>query len=129
MVAGMGINVLEGDGNNAFETHRILSDAVEGIRSGQGPWFLEFSTYRWREHCGPNFDNDIGYRSQKEFELWQRKDPIYQLEQFLQERNPAMDSIINAMSVEIKMEIAEAFEYAENSPFPLPEEAYTGIYA
>lgn len=129
MVAGMGINVSEGDGNNVFEVHRILGDAVEGIRSGQGPCFLEFSTYRWREHCGPNFDNNIGYRSQKEFEQWQVKDPILQLEQSLKEKNPAMGSLINEMGVEIKREIAEAFEYAENSPFPLPEEAYIGIYA
>ena len=32
------------------------------------PVFIEFQTYRWLEHCGPNFDNNIGYRSEKEFQ-------------------------------------------------------------
>ena len=38
--------------------------------------FLEFFTYRWLEHCGTNFDNDIGYRSKKEYISWKKKDPL-----------------------------------------------------
>ena len=41
---------------------------IKKIRNGIGPVFIEFSTYRWLEHCGPNYDNDIGYRSIVEFE-------------------------------------------------------------
>ena len=129
MVSAMGVKVAEGDGNNARECHQVIGDAVEALRSGQGPWFLEFSTYRWREHCGPNFDNDIGYRSPEEFAQWQRKDPIYQLEQSLKEQSSSLESFFQTITAEVKGEVAEAFDYAEKSPFPLAAEAYTGVYA
>ena len=35
------------------------------IRAGRGPQFVELETYRWREHCGPNYDNDLGYRTEE----------------------------------------------------------------
>ena len=34
------------------------------------------TNYRWREHCGQGYDNDIGYRTELEFESWKQKDPI-----------------------------------------------------
>ena len=74
MVAGLGLKILHGDGNDVQFVFKTASDAVSGIRSGSGPVFMEFSTYRWREHCGPFYDNDIGYRSEQEFEEWKRKD-------------------------------------------------------
>ena len=40
------------------------------------PYFVEFDTYRWLEHCGPNLDNNIGYRSEKEFKIWKKKTPF-----------------------------------------------------
>ena len=129
MVSAMGVNVAEGDGNDALECHKILGAAAKAVRSGQGPLFLEFSTYRWREHCGPYFDNDIGYRSQEEFEQWQSKDPIHQLEESLRQQDPSSATSFQAILSEVEAEIAEAFDYAERSPFPLAEEAYIGIYA
>jgi TPP-dependent pyruvate/acetoin dehydrogenase alpha subunit len=129
MVSAMGAHVAEGDGNNALECHRIIGDAVDAVRSGQGPWFLEFSTYRWREHCGPNFDNDIGYRSLEEFEHWKRMDPIHQLLQSLKAQRPMLDGSLQATISEIQAEVTEAFDYADKSPFPLAEQAYVGVYA
>ena len=129
MVSAMGVNVAEGDGNNALECHEILEAAVKAVRSGQGPWFLEFSTYRWREHCGPYFDNDIGYRSQEEFEQWQRKDPIHQLEESLREQSPTLAASFQVILSEVEAEVTAAFDYAEKSSFPLAADAYIGVYA
>ena len=56
---------------------------MDNVRSGKGPYFLEFETYRWREHCGPNFDNDLGYRSNDEFLKWKGKCPIKAFETLL----------------------------------------------
>ena len=36
-------------------------------------------TYRWLEHCGPAYDNQIGYREESEFKKWQKKDPLRML--------------------------------------------------
>jgi pyruvate dehydrogenase E1 component alpha subunit len=103
-----------------------MQNAIDKVRTGGGPCFLEFSTYRWREHCGPNFDNDIGYRTQEEFKDWQNKEPISRLEKLLQQTDP---SLINAIRTEANAEVQAAFEFAENSPFPDPSEAYQGVYA
>ena len=54
------------------DVYEKVSWAVSKIRAGSGPMFIELPTYRWREHCGPGFDNDIGYRSEEEFEEWKR---------------------------------------------------------
>ena len=64
------------DGNDPQAVYEAAVAAIALIRAGQGPFFLELTTYRWREHCGPNYDNDIGYRTEEEFQEWKRKDPI-----------------------------------------------------
>ena len=54
-----------------------LNSIISQIRSKDVcTWFIEFETYRWREHCGYQFDNNIGYRSEEEFQSWKLKDPI-----------------------------------------------------
>src|SRR5213075_2468764 len=83
MVEAMGIPSSYGDGNDVIDVYRRSRDAVAAIRDGKGPQFLEFETYRWREHCGPNYDNDIGYRTESEFLEWKAKEPISRLESSL----------------------------------------------
>lgn len=126
MVAAMGCPSKSVNGNNALETHAAIQAATSHIRNGQGPYFLEFSTYRWREHCGPNYDNDIGYRTEAEFEAWKQKDPIVPLENELirTDAQKIHEAVLN-----IQHEINAAFEFAKNSPFPETHEAYEGEYA
>ena len=76
MVEAMGIQSRQGEGNDVFGVYKTTLDAIKSIRKGDGPRFLEFNTYRWREHCGPNYDNHIGYRAEDEFLEWKKKDPI-----------------------------------------------------
>jgi len=73
MAKAMGIDASYGDGNDALSVLDKVSTAVSKIRSGGGPVFIEFSTYRWREHCGPLYDNDLGYRTQSEFLEWKAR--------------------------------------------------------
>ena len=129
MVSTMGVPSQVGDGNDTLAVYTITSEVVDLIRAGKGPQFLEFTTYRWREHCGPNYDNHIGYRTEAEFLEWKAKDPIPSLEKKLMaeqlitpEENARMDQLI-------EKEVAEAFTFAEESPFPYPEEAYQNVYA
>src|SRR5215469_7287442 len=76
LAASHGIESRQGDGNDVGAVHAMTGEALEHIRSGAGPAFLEFGTYRWREHCGPNYDNQIGYRSEEEFQRWRALCPI-----------------------------------------------------
>lgn len=129
MVSAMGITTLASDGNDANEVYALTYEAVQAIKNGGGPMLIEFSTYRWLEHCGPNFDNDIGYRTQEEFEKWKSLEPISRFEQALMEESIVNASDINAMLVDIKYEVDSAFKFAEASAFPEQNEASMGLYA
>ena len=52
MVRGMGVASQHGDGNKIEGVYSMITKCVDQIRVGSGPQFLEFETYRWREHCG-----------------------------------------------------------------------------
>jgi pyruvate dehydrogenase E1 component alpha subunit len=102
----------------------IRRNAAEGMRSGEtGPVFLECHTYRWREHVGPNEDYQSGYRSLAELKNWKEKD---QVEAIGARLDPSERAEIDS---EIVAEMAVAFQFAENSPFPNPDEVLKDVYA
>jgi pyruvate dehydrogenase E1 component alpha subunit len=129
MVAGLGIATAHGDGNDVRAVHDLAAEAVRAIRAGEGPRFLEFATFRWREHCGPLYDNDLGYRSEAEFREWQVRDPIPRAERALLDERAVTAAEIAAMDRAIEREVADAFAFAERSPFPDAAEAAAGLYA
>jgi len=123
-----GMSSAHGNGNDALEVFEKTQTALEHIRRGDGPYFLEFATYRWREHCGPNFDNDIGYRTEDEYLSWKERDPIKSLETQLLKQAVINKTDIEKIQAFIQKEVDEAFYFAEKSPFPGPEEAFKGLY-
>ena len=129
LARAIGARTASGDGNDVEATYRTIQSALADIRAGGGPWLLEFSTYRWLEHCGPFYDNDIGYRTEEEFRLWKERDPIPAYEAVLRSRVPDAPARIERMEAGIAAEIAAAFAEAEAAPFPEPDEAYTHVYA
>ena len=124
-----GIKTLKGDGNDAAATMRLTAEAARHARSGAGPVFLELDTYRWREHCGPSYDNDIGYRSQAEFEKWKKLCPIARLEKKLLASRDLTPGEVAGITSEISAEIDEAFRFAISSPYPDKAELLKDIYA
>jgi pyruvate dehydrogenase E1 component alpha subunit len=129
MVNAMGLTIDHGDGNDPDAVYRITSDAITRIRTGGGPQFLEFSTYRWREHCGPNYDNDIGYRTEAEFLDWKARDPVATFERKLLESGRLSQFDIDDMNRRIDMEVVEAFAFAEASPFPESADAGHNVFS
>lgn len=128
MVHGFGIQTDSGDGNDVMDVYNKVSRAVEAIRAGSGPFFLEFSTYRWREHCGPNFDNNIGYRTEEEYLEWKKKDPIMLFESSLLAKSDMNMAEITMIDEKLTKELANAFEFAEQSPFPPLSEVTSHLY-
>jgi TPP-dependent pyruvate/acetoin dehydrogenase alpha subunit len=121
LARGIGLSSDWGDGNDVIQTHEILGAVLDEIRAGNGPGFVEFSTYRWREHCGPNFDNDIGYRTEDEFLEWKKNDPIKRFQRKLEDRRLLESSEIIEMDDKIRSEISAAFQFAQTSSFPSGE--------
>lgn len=128
IVKGLGMQGCSSDGNDVIEVYKKAYEAVEHIRKGNGPFFLEFATYRWREHCGPNFDNDIGYRTEEEFLCWKQKDPVASMENAMKDWDMIDPGEIQRMDSLIESEVNEAFDFAENSQFPPQDNAFTQLF-
>lgn len=128
MAAAIGVESATCDGNDALACHDLLSETVTNIRHGGGPRFLEFATYRWREHCGPSFDNDIGYRTEAEFLAWQAREPLARLESRLLAADAAIAERVAQNLAAIEDEVMEAFAQAETAAFPAAAEAFLGVY-
>ena len=129
MVEAMGVRTFSSEGENLQYTYDNMAQAMSDARSGKGPQFLEVSTYRWREHCGCNFDNHIGYRDEAEYEEWFSKDPLNLLENYLRTSKTQVDGEVDSIVQQIQAQIKTAFSHADKAPFPPVEEAYTGVYA
>jgi len=117
------------DGNSSDELIDTFREAVSMTRNGGGPTFVVVDTYRWLEHCGPSYDNHLGYRSEVEFLKWQKKDGLEKLSQKLISSNILTIEDQFLLEAEINHEIAKAFKFAVNSPMPKPADASTHIYA
>ena len=129
LVRSLGIKANKGDGNNILEVYELTKKAIASIRNGKGPYYLEFDTYRWREHCGPNFDNDLGYRTEEDFLKWKKKCPLELFESKLIKNNILNLSQIENFKRKIEKEINSAVSFAKNSPYPKSEEMLADIYA
>jgi TPP-dependent pyruvate/acetoin dehydrogenase alpha subunit len=117
-----GMNAERLDGNDVIGLANRSREVIAKLRAGQGPWFFEVSTYRWREHVGPGKDYQLGYRSESECDAWMANDPVAKLAGELPVR---MQSQIKH---EIETELASAFAFAESSDFPDAAELMTDIY-
>ncbi|MEE9910683.1 MAG: thiamine pyrophosphate-dependent dehydrogenase E1 component subunit alpha [Deltaproteobacteria bacterium] len=124
-----GIYADHGDGNNMLEIYEKAAGALKHVRRGGGPVYLEFATYRWREHCGPDFDHHLGYRTESEYQEWRGRCPLQHLEASLKNDGVIADDDIKAMRREISAEIDAAFQFAIASPFPAEEDLYNHLYA
>ena len=49
-------------GNDVIAGYRAIGEAIEHVRSGQGPYLVEAYTQRWCGHVGPEDDTAVGYR-------------------------------------------------------------------
>ncbi|RJQ11516.1 MAG: thiamine pyrophosphate-dependent dehydrogenase E1 component subunit alpha [Dehalococcoidia bacterium] len=114
----MGLAAERGDGNDVRLVRDLATRAVARARSGDGPTLLELSTYRWLEHCGPNYDNDIGYRSEAEFEVWRERCPVERETARVIAAGEATVASIDATRLRIAAEVDDAFAFALASPFP-----------
>jgi TPP-dependent pyruvate/acetoin dehydrogenase alpha subunit len=100
------------DGNDVVAVHAAATEAAARARRGEGPTLIECRTYRLLEHCGPNEDLDIGYRTLEEIEHWQAHGALQKAQGLVTEADA------RAMREEIEARIDAAFAYARSSPFP-----------
>ncbi len=124
-----GMIAKQGNGNDLYEVMSLTKEATQAIRANKGPRLLEFSTYRWREHCGPNYDISLGYRTQQELDEWVQKCPVAHVKKILEKNKLLTEKELKSFEEKIEAEINHAFEFSEMSPFPAQDELLTHIYA
>ncbi|MCD4676448.1 MAG: thiamine pyrophosphate-dependent dehydrogenase E1 component subunit alpha [Desulfobacula sp.] len=128
LVEAMGCPADFGNGNNALEVFFKTGRAADRVRKDGGPYFIEYSTYRWLEHCGPNYDNTCGYRTEKEFLEYKAQDPVKMLEDHLIDEGEIDQSQIDDLKANIQKEIDGAFDFAKASKFPDGSETFKKIF-
>jgi len=115
------------DGNDVVAVYRAARTAVERARRGQGPTLIEVKTYRFREHVGPNYDIDLGYRTQAELDRWMAREPVGGLARRLERARVLPAARRAVLDAQIEAEIADAVAFAKSSPFPEPAALFADV--
>lgn len=109
------------DGNDVFAVYEAAQEAVRRARAGEGPTIIECLTYRWQGH----HVGDPGvYRPQEEVDEWKIKEPLAELEGL----GLISDEEIAAIKDSVEEEVKAACRFAEESPYPAPEEAFEDVF-
>lgn len=120
------------NGNDVLQVYETARNAVEKCRKGQGPAFLEYLTYRFRGHVGPD-DNIQGthtdIRSKEEIEAWLQNDPITNFEKHLAKEKIITEEELDTIRKETVKEVEEALQYAQKSPAPDKKDLTKYVYA
>lgn len=123
---GYGIPNERVDGMDVMVVREATLKALEFIRSGNGPYFLEIMTYRYRGH---SMGDPERYRDSGEVEKWQENDPIGIYRAYLKKEKIAKDADLDSIDESVEDEVQAAVQFAESSPEPEPEELFTNVYA
>ncbi len=119
-VCGYGIPARQIDGQDVEVVYEAAGEAVEHIRGGNGPYFLELATYRFRGH---SMSDSNAYRDREEVHRWSQRDPIQLLKERLINTGDLTEADYTALDKEIIDTIEnEVIAYAEQSPEPDPAE-------
>ncbi len=117
-----GMPALKIPDQDIFKIYAAADRYANDIRRGEGPAFLELLSCRWKEHVGPGDDFHLNYRTREEVDGWKAGDQLERLSRLIP---PAAARRIES---EAEKEIEEAFEFAENSPFPDEDELLTDLF-
>ena len=113
------------DGNDVTAVREATAEAVARARAGDGPTFLACNTWRHRGH----FEGENpSYWEPAELQQWMARDPIQRLRTKLQETGCCDAAALEKTEHETQLLIDEAVKFAEESPFPEPEDALNDLF-
>ena len=115
------------DGMDVLAVLQASQAAVERARRGEGPTLIECSTYRFVGHSQHDPDNGLKYRSAEELERWRQRDPVVTFRAALREYGVTGETIQEQESSN-HTAVEDAVQFALDSPYPEPEEAYRDVY-
>ncbi len=112
------------DGMDVTAVHEAAAEALAHCRAGHGPFLIEAQTYRYRGH---SMSDPAKYRTRDEVEeMRSGRDPIENAKRRLVELGLAEDDL-KAEETAIRKRVAEAVQFAKDSPEPDPAELWTDV--
>jgi pyruvate dehydrogenase E1 component alpha subunit len=113
------------DGMDVLAVREAAQQAIQRVRHGEGPYFLEAMTYRYRGH---SMGDPERYRPSDEVKKWQENDPIGIYHRYLKDHNIATDEELAHIDDQVAAEVQQSVQFAETSPEPSPEALFENIY-
>ena len=113
------------DGMDVMKVHAAAQKAIDSVRSGNGPFLLELTTYRFRGH---SMGDPERYRKQEEVKKWEESDPIGVYRRYLTENKVTNSKALDEIDSEAIQEVEKAVQFAEASPEPTIQDLYKDVY-
>lgn len=117
------------DGNDLAAVRAVTKEAVESIRAGEGPRFLELVTYRWRGHVGHREDEDVGVKRKDDLAAWKLRDPISRLADALEAGGALDRHALKAYWNEAHIVVEEAWAAATHDGYPPAKALLNRVYS
>lgn len=124
-VEGYGMRSMQINGNDVETVYQAVAYAAQKARAGEGPTFIEGITYRLAGHMSGDLES---YREKEEIEQQRAHEPMVVLRKKLVDRG-VDEAAIGGIESDADGDVEEATEFAQNSPWPELDEAYTDVYA
>ena len=123
---GYGMPGVTVDGQSVLDIYEVGKEAVSRARSGDGPTLIEAQTYRYMGHFGA--DNPLGYRSEEEQKFYMDRDCIIQARAYILDGSYADEEELDQIDSDCLEAVSKATKYANDSPFPDPDELTEDVY-
>jgi pyruvate dehydrogenase E1 component alpha subunit len=114
------------DGMDVVAVHEATRRAVEHVRSGEGPQFLEYRTYRFRAHS--MFDPEL-YRDHAEVEAWKTRGPIHTFSARLKREGKLSEAEFLALDAKVQREVDDAVAFAEQGEWEAADTLTHDLYS
>ena len=123
LARGYGIRTAQVDGNDIEAAYEAVAKAISEIRAGNGPYFLEFKTWRWQGIFAGEF------RPPEEVKHWKEdRDPIRLARTRLLEIGEVSGEELERIQAEVEVKIEEWIQFAMGSPMPDPAKATADVF-
>jgi 2-oxoisovalerate dehydrogenase E1 component alpha subunit len=123
---GYGMPAVRVDGNDVLAMVQVVREAVDHVRSGKGPMFVEAVTYRMGPHSSS--DDPTRYQPEDEREAWMRRDPIQRFRRYLVAADVIGEDEIQQIEEECAEMVLASFKRNENVEKPTLESLFEDVY-
>jgi pyruvate dehydrogenase E1 component alpha subunit len=123
---GYGMKSAMFNGMDAFTVYENMKKIAEEVREESLPYFVEIRTYRYRGH---SMSDPQKYRTKEELQEYQKTDPVERMKKYILDEKILKEKEVEEIEEKVENEVLEAIEFAEESPFPEPEELYEDMFS